>query len=142
MATQVIGSIAVNNLLPIQARGAGTANYGPVAIPAGYSIFWVVFDLQQVSSLTAVLSGTADISLDGGANWSTVSGAGIDLSVSGFVVNNGVLTRSASDPAGPGPVRAFAIRILLQHTDSTQRMIRGTVTASEALTSGVTLMAW
>jgi len=141
MATQVIGSVAVNNLLPIQARGAGSVAFGPVAVPAGYSIIAVLFDLQQVTSLTAVLSATFEMSTDG-VTWTGIGGAGLDLSRSGFQVLNNVLTRSNTDALGPGPVRVFGGQVRIPQTDSTTRQVRGTITASEALTSGVTLSAW
>jgi hypothetical protein len=142
MPTQIIGSIAINNLLPIAARGAGSVSWGPVAVPAGYSVIAVTFDLQQVASLTAIFSATFQLALDGVTFVDIGSGVGLDLSKSGFVLNAGVLTRPATDPLGPGPVRIFGRQVFLNGTDLTTRQLKGTLSSSEALTSGVTLTAF
>src|SRR3954471_14288163 len=105
MATTLIGSLAINPLVPIASHAAGSMPFGPIALPAGYSVISVTFDLQQVSSLTAVLSANLQLSIDGGANFIDIGGAGLDLSKSGYVLNGSVITRSETDSLGPGPVR-------------------------------------
>ena len=140
MATQIIGSLAINNLLPIQSRAAGSVNFGPLAVPVGYSQFQVMFDLQQVNSLTAQFTAQIDLSFDGGANFVTVGSYGLDLALSGYRLVTGQLLRALDDNYGPGPVRYFGSSIRLTQTDNTTRQIRGTVTCSEALISGVTLV--
>lgn len=142
MATQVIGDIAINNLVPIASHGAGVLAFGPVALPAGYSVLTVVFDLQQVTTLTPVFTATVQLSLDNGATWADVGGVGLDLSKSGYVLASGVITRNASDALGPGPVRDFAAQVQLPRTELTTRQIQGTVTCSAAVISGVTITAF
>jgi hypothetical protein len=142
MATTVIGSLAINPLLPIQARGAGSVSFGPVAIPVGYSALTVQVDLQQISSLTAVFDLQVQFSLDNGQTWSLPEGSGLDLSRSGYVLTNGVLTRAADDPRGPGPVRVVGLSVSLLHTELATRQIRGTLSCSEPSISGATFMAY
>lgn len=141
MATQIIGSLAINNILPTQARGAGTASWGPVAVPAGYSFLTVQFDLTQLVSLTPVLTAAVSIALDG-VNFVPGSEVGLDLSVSGYVLNGSVVTRASDDPLGTGPVRVFGATFRLPSTELTTRKVQGTLQCSEAVTSGVTLMAY
>jgi len=140
MPTQIIGSLAVNNLLPIQSRAAGSVSFGPLPIPAGYSNFQVLFDLQQVNSLTAQFTALVELSFDGGANWQTVGDYGLDLAQSGYRLVSTQLLRALDDAYGPGPVRYFGSSVRLMQTDNTTRQIRGTLTCSEALVSGVTLV--
>lgn len=140
MATQLIGSYAINNILPVQPRGAGQVSFGPIAIPAGYTTFQVVFDLQQVQSLTAAFAALIDMSLDGGATWQNVGDYGLDLSRSGYRLVGNQLLRALDDPYGTGPVRYFGSNVRLMQTESTTRQIRGTVSCTEATTSGVTLV--
>lgn len=140
MATTIIGSFAINDLLPIQARGAGTVAFGPFNVPAGYTSLQLTFDLQQVSSLTPVFSGHVEQSFDSGANWETVGDFELDLSVSGYRNVGGVLMRALDDPLGPGPVRTFGVSIRLRQCDLSTRRVRGSVTCSAAVTSGVTLV--
>jgi len=140
MATQIIGSLAVNDILPIQARNAGSVNFVQSVVPAGYTQFQVMFDLQQVNSLTAVFTAHIEMSFDGGANFSVIGDYGLDLAQSGYRLVTGKLFRALDDPSGPGPVRYFGSSIRLAQTDSTQRQIRGMLTCSEALISGVTLV--
>lgn len=141
MATQVIGSLAINNLLPIQARGAGSVSFGPVAIPRGYSRITVQIDLQQVASLTAAFQLAVEVSLDG-TTWQSAGGAGLDLSRSGYVLDAGVIRRPDADSMGPGPVRVAGLSVPLFGTDLTTRQVRGTLTCSEPATSGATVMAF
>lgn len=140
MATQVVGSYAVNNLLPIQARAAGTVPFGPFAVPAGYSSLQISFDLQQVNSLTAVFSAVVQVSFDGGLNWTTVGDYGLDLAQSGYRLVSGQLLRALDDRFGPGPVRYFGSNVKLLQTESTTRQVKGTVSCSEAAISGVTII--
>jgi hypothetical protein len=140
MATQIIGTLAVNNLLPIQARNAGSVPFGPISIPAGYTSFSVMFDLQQITSLTATLSAIVEISFDAGATWQTVGDYALSLAQSGYRLIGGVLTRALDDPLGNGPVRYFGSSARLAQTESTTRQVRGTLTSTEALISGVTLV--
>jgi hypothetical protein len=140
LATQVIGSYAINDLLPIQARQAGTVAFGPFSVPAGYTSLGLTFDLQQVSSLTAVLSGFVEISFDGGTNWQTVGDFALDLAVSGYRLVSGQLLRALDDPMGPGPVRFFGQNVRLGNSHLTTRRVRGSISSSEAVTSGVTLV--
>jgi hypothetical protein len=140
MATQIIGSLAVNNILPIQSRNAGSVAFGPLNVPAGYTSFQVMFDLQQVNSLTATLSAIIEISFDAGANWQTVGDYALNLAVSGYRLVAGQLLRALDDPYGTGPVRYFGSPIRLMQTESTTRQVRGTLTSTEALISGVTLV--
>lgn len=142
MATQVIGVLAVNNILPTQARAAGSFNFGPVALPVGYSGLWVQFDLTQVTSLTPVFSFSFDLSFDNGSTWTTVNSAGLDLALSGYVITGGVLTRAADDAMGPGPVRVFGGRVGLTQTESSARQVRGVLTCSQAVASGATIYAY
>lgn len=140
MATQIIGSLAVNDLLPIQARAAGSVAFGPINVPAGYTTFQVMFDLQQVNSLTAVLSAVIELSFDGGTNWAVVGDYALDLSRSGYRLVTGQLRRALDDDLGTGPVRFFGSSVRLPQTESASRRIRGTLTSSEAVISGVTLV--
>jgi hypothetical protein len=139
MATQVIGSLAVNNLLPIQLRAAGSVAFGPFAVPAGYTNLDILFDLQQVATLTAVLAAHVELSPDG-STWGVVGDFELDLAASGYRLVAGVLTRSPLDAWGPGPVRYFGQTVRLFQTDLTTRQVRGTLTSSEGLISGVTLV--
>lgn len=141
MATQIIGSYAINNLLPIQSRPSGSIAFGPVALPAGYSNIQVAFDLQQIQTLTAVFTVVVEVSQDNGVNWTTVGSYGLDLAVSGYRLVANTLMRALNDPLGPGPVRYFGSSGRLPQTDSTQRQIRGTLTCSETSVSGVTVIA-
>jgi hypothetical protein len=140
MATQVIGSYAINNLLPIQLRNAGSIAFGPFNVPAGYSSLQVSFDLQQVNSLTAAFTALVEVSFNSGGSWQTVGDYGLDLSVSGYRLVAGQLLRSLTDNFGPGPVRYFGNSVRLMQTESTTRQIRGTLTCSEAVISGVTII--
>lgn len=140
MATQVIGSYAVNNLLPIQARAAGTVPFGPFNVPAGYSALSISFDLQQVNSLTAVFTALVEVSFDSGANWTTVGSYGLDLAKSGYRLVSGQILRALDDRYGPGPVRYFGSNVKLMQTESATRQVRGTVGCSEAAISGVTII--
>jgi hypothetical protein len=143
MATTIIGSLALNPLLPIQARGAGQISWGPVAVPAGYTNLTIQIDLQQVSSLTAAFSTNGDLSFDGGVSWPINFGAtGLDLAQSGYRLVNGVLTRAVDDPMGPGAVRVFGFRFPLFQCDLTTRQVRGVLSCTEALISGATFVAF
>jgi hypothetical protein len=141
VATQVIGSLAVNNILPIQSRALGSIPFGPFNVPAGYSSLTIQFDLQQVSSLTATLTANVQFSLDG-TTFQNMGDVGLNLAQSGYVLNGGVLTRAADDPLGPGPVRVFGVGVKLFGTHLTTRVVKGTLSCTEAAISGVTLMAF
>jgi hypothetical protein len=154
MATTIIGSLAINDLLPIQSRAAGQISWGPVAVPVGYTSLTVQLDLQQVASLTAVFVATGELSFDG-VNFSSIGGPELDLSVSGFRLVNGVLRRSdgtvplpdasgffAPDPLGTGPVRTFGFKFTLFQCDLTTRKVRGTLSCSESVISGATFVAF
>lgn len=142
MANVVVGSLVANELVTIAPHSAGTLNFGPQPVPAGFTVLSIIFDLRQVDTLTASFTANVEISFDDGQNWVFAGGSGLNLAVSGYVLNGGVLTRSASDLFGPGPVRIFGKQIMLKQSHLTTRQIRGTVSATEALTSGVTLVAW
>jgi hypothetical protein len=141
MATQIIGSLAVNNLLPIQSRAAGQIAFGPFNVPAGYTSLTIQFDLQQVSSLTAAFTADVQLSQDG-TTFQDLGNVGLNLAQSGYVLNGGVLTRAADDPLGPGPVRVFGVNVKLPGTQLTTRAVKGTLACTEAVISGVTLMAF
>jgi hypothetical protein len=157
MATTIIGSLAINPLLPIQSRIAGQISWGPFAVPAGYTFLTVQIDLQQVASLTAVFSATGFIAPDG-VNFQSIGGPELDLSRTGFRLVNGVLMRSdgtvplpppnsppgffEADPMGPGPVRTFGFRFPLSQCDLTTRKVQGTLSCTEAVISGATLVAF
>src|SRR3954468_14065306 len=99
MATQIIGSLAINNLLPIQSRGAGQVAFGPVAVPAGYSFLTVQFDLQQVQTLTASFTTAIQLAQDG-VNFVDAGGAGLDLAQSGYRLVANQLLRAVDDNLG------------------------------------------
>lgn len=141
MATQIIGSLAVNSILPIQARAAGSIPFGPFTVPAGYTSLTIQFDLQQAASLTATFTANVQVAPDG-VNYVDQGDVGLNLAQSGYVLNGSVLTRSADDSLGPGPVRVFGVNVKLPGTHLTTRAVKGTLACSEAVTSGVTLMAF
>lgn len=142
MANVVVGSLVANELVPIASHAAGSLNFGPLNIPQGFTVLMIAFDLRQVDSLTATFSSTVELSLDNGANWIAAGGNALNLAQSGYVLNGGVLTRSNVDPMGPGPVRMFAKQIILKNSDLTTRQVRGTLSVTEALISGVTFAGW
>lgn len=142
MATVTVGSLVANNLVPIASRGAGSIAFGPFAVPAAFTQLMVIFDLQQVASLTATLGSTVEVSLDNGTNWTAAGANSLSLPNSGYVLNGGVLTRSVTDPFGPGPVRIFGTSFRLLHSDISTRQVRGTLTQDETLISGVTLLGF
>lgn len=142
MATTIIGSIAANDLVAIASHGAGSLPFGPFAVPAGYTQLMVVFDLRQVDTLTATLTAAVEVSFDSGGNWTSVGSGTLSLPSSGYVLNGSVLTRSAGDPLGPGPVRMFGKSFMLKQTDLSTRQVRGTLSIDEALISGVTLVGF
>lgn len=142
MANVVVGSLVANNLVPIAAHPAGQVSFGPLAVPAGFTMFIVMFDLQQVNSLTPVFDASVEVSFDSGATWTFAGGSKLDLSASGWSLTGGVLTRPADDFYGPGPVRDFGQRINLTQSQLTTRQVRGVLSCSEAVVSGVTLVAW
>lgn len=142
MANVTVGSLVANNILTITSHPSGSTTFGPLAVPAGFTIFTIMFDLQQVSSLTAVFTGSVEISFDNGTNWTSAGASKLDLSVAGFTAPGGILTRSSTDFFGPGPVRVFGQNFFLRQCDLSTRQIRGTLTCSESLISGVTLAGW
>jgi hypothetical protein len=142
MANVTVGSLVANDLVTIALHQAGSLNFGPLNVPVGFTQFWVVFDLRQVDALTATLASSVEISFDNGSNWSFNGGNGLSLPDSGYVLNGGVLTRSASDPLGPGPVRTFGKSFMLKQCHLSTRQVRGVLTQSEALISGVTLVGF
>jgi hypothetical protein len=141
MATTIIGSLAINPLLPIQSRAAGQISWGPFAVPAGYTSLTVQIDLQQVASLTAAFSATGELSFDG-VTFQPIGGPGLDLAASGYRIVGGVLTRAVDDPMGPGPVRTFGFRFPLFQCDLATRKVQGTLSCTEAVISGATLVAF
>lgn len=142
MANVPVGSLVANNLLAIASHPAGQVSFGPLAVPAGFTMFVVLFDLQQVTSLTAVFNASVEISFDNGATFTSAGVSKLDMSVSGYVLNGGVLTRPQTDFYGPGPVRIFGARIDLKQSDLTTRQVRGVLSCTESVISGVTLVAW
>lgn len=142
MANTVVGSIVANDLVAIASHPAGDLSFGPFNVPAGFTQLMVVFDLRQVDSLTATLGSSVDVSFDSGQNWSFVGANGLRLADSGYVLNNGVLTRSADDFFGPGPVRIFGKSFTLKQCHLTTRQVRGVLSSTEALISGVTLIGF
>ena len=143
MATTIIGSLAVNDLVTIGSHNAGSVPFGPFNIPVGVSQLMVIFDLRQVNTLTATLGSSVEISFDSGGNWESAGANELRLPDSGYVLNAGVLSRSASDLLGPGaPVRMFGTRLMLKQCHLTTRQLRGTLTQDQALISGVTLVAF
>ena len=142
MANVVVGTLVANELVTTASHQAGTLNFGPLNIPQGFTVLMISFDLRQVNSLTATFSSSVEISIDSGANWDFAGGNALNLAQSGYELNGNVLTRSATDPMGPGPVRMFAKQILLKNCHLTTRQVRGTLSVTEALISGVTFAGW
>lgn len=143
MANVITGTLVANDLIPTASHAAGSLTFGPLNVPAGFTILMISFDLRQVASLTPVFTTSVEISLDSGANWVSAGGNGLNLAQSGYVLNGGVLSRSASDALGPGaPVRVFAKQVSLMHAETATRQVRGVLTCSEAVIAGVTLAAW
>lgn len=143
MPTNIIGSIAANDLVAIGSHPAGDLAFGPFNVPAGYTEIMVVYDLRQVAALTATLGASLDISFNSGTNWESAGSSGLSLPNSGYVLDAGVLRRSASDPSGPNaPVRIFGKRFTLRQAHLTTRQIRGVLSLSEALITGVTLVGF
>jgi len=141
MANVTVGAFVANELLAPQARAAGTLAFGPVAIPTGFSHVVVMFDLRQQTTATAAFSATLSGSLDNGATWTAMGGAGLDLPA-GLVLTSGHLYRSESDPLGPGVIRTFGFGHALPRTELTTRQIKGTVSCTESSTLGVTVVVW
>ena len=140
MANVTIGSIAANDLVAIASHAAGSLNFGPFNVPAGFTQLFIVFDLRQVTTLTATLGSSVEVSFNDGQTWTSAGGNGLSLPNSGYVITNGVLTRSSIDPEGPGaPVRIFGTRIPLRQAHLTTRQVRGVLSSSESLISGVTM---
>jgi hypothetical protein len=142
MANTIVGSIVANDLVAIASHQAGNLTFGPLNVPAGFTQLEIVFDLRQVTSLTAILGSSVEISFDSGGNWVSAGANELNLADSGYVLTNGVLTRSASDPLGPGPVRIFGKKFMLKQCNLTTRQVRGVLSASEALISGVTFVGF
>ena len=142
MANVVVGSLVANDLIPIALHQDGETAFGPFNVPAGFTQLMIIFDLRQVNSLTATLGSSVEMSIDSGANWTFAGGNELSLPASGYVLNGGVLTRSGSDPLGPGPVRIFGKNIMLKNCHLSTRQVRGVLTATESLISGVTMVGF
>jgi hypothetical protein len=136
MALTNLGLLSGALLAPLQARGAGTATFGPETFPAGFTFLALAFDLRNVVSLTLVLSATVQYSIDGGATFLSLSGGGIDLAQSGYTFDGAVLRNLEG-----GPVRSAMFFRQIPRSDIS-RVVQVVLTQSEAATASALAFAW
>lgn len=142
MPSQTVGVMVINNLVPTATRQAGTLEFGPVSIPAGIGWINIMFDLREVGNLTTVFESFVEVSMDDGQTWTSLGGSGLDLSRSGYRLVGGALYRALDDPLGPGPIRCYGKMRTIPNTELTTRQIRGTLSQSESVKSGVTVVVY
>ena len=143
MANVTVGSVVANELIVTAPHSSGATTFGPAAVPAGFTVIMLSYDMRSVNSLTASFNGAMELSTNNGTSWRGLGSVGLNLATSGYQLSSGVLVRSATDANGPGaPVRVFTSRTILPKAHLTTRQVRGTLSATEAQTAGVTLAVW
>lgn len=65
MAFTVVGSLAVEEILPTQSRQSGTLNVSAITLPVKYSWGVVILDMSQITDLLAVITVTTNVANDG-----------------------------------------------------------------------------
>ena len=137
MPFTAVGAVSAIVAFPTQVWNAGSKTVGPIPIAAKFRNGWLLVDLTQLTDLLCDIAVTIELSMDGGTNWTTIGGWGLNLPLSGLLLVGGVL----QDPSG-NPIRVTWSAVRLPVSVSAVRQLRATATLSTQATVGCTFVMW